>query len=329
MPFVLQPSWTGRRVTVRLRVPGAPERYSDVVGDLLALDEHTAVVHTRSGPVEVPLADVAIARLAPPSTADELELERIMAAGWRAADTEQLGGWLLRASAGFTSRGNSVLPLRSAGRPLDEALDAAAQWYLERALPLQVQVPTEARRLLDAELAERGWPASGLVHVMAARLDRLPVQAGYPVEITPEPDEAWLARFRDGGGTLPAARGILCRHEQAGFAAVRLDGRTVAIGRGTVDNGGTPTSRAGGTPSGGVAGGGKWLGVTAVEVDPDYRRQGLARAIMAALCAWGRAHGAVRSHLEVSADNAAAVPLYASLGYWRHHDYHYRRDPAS
>ena len=49
---------------------------------------------------------------------------------------------------------------------------------------------------------------------------------------------------------------------------------------------------------------------------------------MAALWAWGAEHGAARTYLQVSADNAAAIALYESLGYWRHHDYHYRVAPS-
>ena len=71
-----------------------------------------------------------------------------------------------------------------------------------------------------------------------------------------------------------------------------------------------------------------WLGVMAVEVAPDYRRQGLARAVTAGLWDWGRAQGAARSYLQVLVDNAPAVALYERLGYWVHHDYHYRTDPG-
>lgn len=310
MPLVLERSWLGRRVSVRRVLDHTPDgrpRFGDVVGELVGLDPQAAVIETRSGAVAVQVDTIALARLAPPSTADELAVERVVAAGWRAAETAELGGWLLRAASGFTGRANSVLPL---GRPemrLDEALDGARSWYAERGLPLKLQVPTEARRLLDAELRERGWPASTPVHVMAARLD---VLAGSTdgLELATAPDEAWLRRFRDGQGVEPAARGLLTRHDRAAFAAVRDgSGRALAIGRGTVDDG--------------------WLGVTAVEVAPGHRGRGLATAIMRALAAWGTSAGARRTHLEVSADNTAAVRLYERLGYWTHHDYHYRTQP--
>jgi ribosomal protein S18 acetylase RimI-like enzyme len=312
MPLVLETSWTGRRVSVRRAVDRTPEgaiRFGDVVGDLLHLDHRTAVIDTRRGPVEVSLSSIALARLAPPSTADELALEAVAAQGWRPAESSALGGWLLRASGGFTGRGNSVLPLKVPGRPLAQALDEARAWYSARGLPLQIQVPAEARRLLDAELAELGWSASPDVHVMAARLDMLAAVDAMETTVAETPADAWFARYRDGAGASTEARSLLTRHDRAGFATIRRDGAVVAIGRGAVDDG--------------------WLGVTAVEVAVAYRRQGLARAVMGALWAWGQAHGAQRSYLQVSSDNAAAVDLYRSLGYWIHHDYRYRLDPAS
>jgi ribosomal protein S18 acetylase RimI-like enzyme len=315
MPVVLKPSWTGRRVSVRRvvgRRPDDRELYGDVVGDLVHLDAEVAIIDTRAGLVEVPVSTVAIARVAPPSTADELALEAVAAAGWQAAETAQLGGWVLRATGGFTGRANSVLPLRAPGLALDDALQQASAWYRERGLPLKLLVPTEARRLLDAGLAERGWPADYDVHVMAGRLDALGAgvsRADAEVTIAAAPDDQWFSRYRDGAGASPVARALLTRHDTVGFASVRGDNDVVAIGRATIDDG--------------------WLGVTAVEVDPATRRSGLATTIMNALWQWGRDRGADRSYLQVSADNAAAVGLYEKLGYWVHHDYRYRTEPPA
>ena len=313
MPTVMEPSWVGRRVSVRRVVERADDgglRFGDVVGDLLGLDTQTAVVESRRGLVEIPVELVALARIAPPSTADELTLERVAAQALRAVDTEQLGGWLLRADHGFTRRANSVLPVGQLGLPLDEALTRAHDWYAARDLPLRIALPTEARRLLDAELGERWWPSEVESYVMAARLDHLAV-TGTPaadVALDDVPDDAWLALYRDGEGVGDAARGLLVRHDQVVFASVRDGGRTLATGRGVVDDG--------------------WLGVSGVEVAADARRRGLASAVMAALWAWGRERGATRSYLQVEAANAAAVAMYGGQGYWVHHDYRYRTEPA-
>jgi ribosomal protein S18 acetylase RimI-like enzyme len=284
-------------------------QYGDVVGDLVHLDEVLAVIDSRHGQVEVPIATIVIAKPAPPSTADELALEAISASGWRAAETGHVGGWLLRASGGFTGRGNSVLPLRAPGVRLDDALAQARAWYHQRGLPLRLQIPSEARRLLDAELGERGWPIQYGALVMAARLDRVQARARPDVQVRldPAPDDAWLARYRDGAGTGEAARGLLTRHDDVIFAAVRDGEGCVAIGRGAVDDG--------------------WLGVSAVEVDPAQRRTGLAGTVMNALWQWGRSRGAAHGYLQVADDNEPAIDMYSGLGYWVHHDYRYRIDP--
>ena len=311
MPLVVQPGWVGRRVSVRTVAGRGPEgrpRYRDVVGDLLDVDDSRALVEDREGMVTIPLGTVALARVAPPSTADELALEAVAAQGWQPEETAAVGGWLLRAAGGFTGRANSVLPLRSPGRPLEQAIADARAWYAARGLPLRFQVPTEARRLLDAELAERGWSASADVHVLAARLDALTLPADRPVRIADAPDEGWLHRYRDGAGTAAAARSVLTRHDTVAFAAAVVDGEVVAIGRGAVDAG--------------------WLGVTAVEVAPARRRTGLARAVMAALRDWAAGRGATRASLQVSADNTPALELYRGIGFWHHHDYRYRDDPG-
>jgi GNAT superfamily N-acetyltransferase len=318
MPDVLDPQWLGRRVSVRRitgRRPDGRPTFGDIVGDLVRLDADVAVVETTRGAVEVAPDTIAVARLAPPSTADELALEAVAARGWRAAETSQLGGWLLRADGGFTNRANSVLPLRTPGVPIGEALATARGWYAARGLPLRIHVPTGARRLLDADLGERGWPAGYPVHVMTARLDTMtevaPVESLPDVEVTiaERPDDAWLARFRDGAVPIERARALLSRHDRVGFATIRDGAATVAIGRGCVDE--------------------AWLGISAVEVDPAFRRRGLARAVLRALWAWGRDRGATRSYLQVGADNGAAAALYAHAGYWVHHDYRYRTEPEA
>ncbi|WP_375491821.1 GNAT family N-acetyltransferase [uncultured Jatrophihabitans sp.] len=311
MPFALEPSWLGRRVSVRRVVDRDPDGrllMGDVVGELVGLDAQTAVVDARRGLVEVPLAFIVAARLVMPSTADELALERVVAAGWRAEQTTELDGWLLRADHGFTRRANSIAPLAQVRVPLDDALAQVRAWYGARGLPTLVQVPLEARRLLDAELGERGWGAEGRAQIMVAHL---PAESDPPparVRLAGTPDPAWLARYRAHDDAAAAAPALLTRHNDATFASVEVAGQTVGVARGCVDDG--------------------WLGVSAVEVDPAHRRAGHAAALTRTLWAWGAGRGARRSYVQVESDNAPALALYERLGYWRHHEYHYRREPA-
>ena len=304
----------GRRVSVRRVV----ERAARTAGCCSATSSATWSGWTRRprsstlapGLVEVPLALVAAARLVPPSTADELALEGVAARGLAGRrDRPSSAAGCCGPTGGFTRRANSVLPLRAAAAAARRGARAgAARGTPHRGLPLRFQVPLEARRLLDAELAERGWPAE------PAR-----PRAGPPLDLAPTPHRGRRrARGRAGRGLaapVPRRRGPGRRRPGAAHPArprrVRLGATATAarsaIGRGAVDDG--------------------WLGVTAVEVAPALPPRRAGPALIAARCwAWGAAHGADRSYLQVDrGQRTPALALYARLGYRPHHDYHYRR----
>ena len=311
MPVVIDDSAVGRRVVIRFsRSSGGDRPLSDVVGELLRLDEDWAEVRARSGVQRVPRSAIVAARLVAPDRRTILELEAVMAAGWRAAETTELDGWLLRANAGWTRRANSVLPLRTSSLPLPRLLDSVAAFYAERGLRPLIQLPLPARGLIDAELARRCWQIEAPVVVLTRELPPVGGDEGaHPVTISSTLTDAWRAGYHARDGVLtPVAVALLERHQDVGFAHVAQDGRTHGIARATADSG--------------------WLGVTALEVSPDARRLGIATALMARLAAWGSAHGARRAYLQVEADNADALALYRGLGYAEHHRYHYRRPPA-
>jgi len=54
--------------------PDRPEqhvpRHSDVLGDVLAVDDDGVLVRTRRGDVRVPAADIVLTKLVPPAPAD-------------------------------------------------------------------------------------------------------------------------------------------------------------------------------------------------------------------------------------------------------------------
>ncbi len=316
------PADVGTRISVRRRLAPRAGRavYGDVVGELVSWGGGRVVVRRRDGRlVELDEHSIVAGRRVPPSAYGiaDIALEERAALGWQPVEQHRLGSWRLRASAGFTGRANSVLPLGDPGQPVESALAATRRWYAARGLPAMFQLPLPVAAELDAELERRGWPAYNPTLVLtadpvavAAAGARAPGGAplGRVVELADEPDAEWLARYHYRGSTLPAVAGrLLVSAPEQVFASVHADGAVVAIGRGAIGAG--------------------WVGITAMEVAPAARRQGLGRLVLAALCRWGADRGATGGYLQVAADNAAGLGLYSGCGFRPHHRYHYRREP--
>ena len=257
-------------------------------------------------------------------------LERAAARHWRGVSESHLGDWLLRAASGFTGRANSALALGTPGLPLDDALAEVVAWYRARNLPAMIQLPAD--HPLDLSLAERRWavrPGAAIVMTASpssAPLLSVPVSSApvSDVRFDPSPDDAWLARYNYRGSSIPPiAKTVLMSAPEQYFASIRdLSGTAIAIARLSLD---ADCSPGAGSPHDGAAP--RLAGITAVEVDPAYRRRGLGSAITRAVCAEAARRGADLVFLQTEATNAPARALYEALGFHPSHTYHYRIAP--
>jgi arginase family enzyme/ribosomal protein S18 acetylase RimI-like enzyme len=220
------------------------------------------------------------------------QIERRAALAWPAAVVENREGWLLRHSPGVRrKRSNSALPLTPGATGIDEV----ESFYRERRQRVCVQVtPAERHRSLDALLAARGYELTGRTLVLTAPTrDVIAVTASaIPVDTVSDleshPDGETIARIAS-PVTSPA---------------VILDGRTVGTGLFVADSG--------------------WAGVFCMDTRPEYRRRGVATAVLGAGARWAAEQGADRLYLQVEDDNDVALRLYEKLGFTPSHTYHYR-----
>lgn len=337
----------GARVVVRYRLePGrdgasAGPSMTDVTGELIARSDTEVVVAGRRGEVTVPRDRIVAAKEIPPRPSRRgaphlalsvADLQRVMGPSWGAVEREQLGDWELRASKGFTQRGNSVLPVGDPGVPLTEAVDRIERWYAVRGLPARVSLagpvgfdPDDDP--LGAELLSRGWASGDRTLNLTASAGALSAsEAGGPdVQLSTGLDAAWLEAYQQSRSCDPdvAARVL-------GGSPAQLFG-SISLGGGLAQKLGlsTPGSRAP-RPVAiarlGIAHG--WAGLGAVWTDPAFRGRGLATRLTTRLAAAARADGTHLVHLQVESDNAAALRLYERLGFERHSSYVYVTRPT-
>jgi ribosomal protein S18 acetylase RimI-like enzyme len=316
--------------------PATGATLTDAVGTLVRRDADTVQVETSRGPVTIERARVTAAKEVPPKPARRgaahrslsiEDLQRVMTPSWGAVERATLGDWALRASAGYTQRGNSVVPVGSPGKPLDDAVAEVEGWYAARGLPAKFALAgpegfDPAGDPLGALLLGRGYAVgSRTLNLTAARETVVAADPGGPaVALDPELTPQWLAAYRRTRETVPGATEAVLRDSPRVVFGSILPGGGLSQQLGLREAG-----AAGTTPIAlarlGIGAG--WAGLGAVWTDPAYRGRGLAAHLTAALAAYLRQEDIGLLHLQVEHDNETAIRLYRRLGFDVHSSYAY------
>jgi GNAT superfamily N-acetyltransferase len=237
-------------------------------------------------------------------------LERIGHAAWPSLENEWLNGWLLRAGGGVTRRSNSANPVDDSWDDLDTQVDSTEAWFRSRGLPAIVRLTAAADPEIDRGLEQRGYKRDLGAAIMTRPIAGLEPVGVHEVHLTDRPLPPWLeAAAREpgrGGAKRMVLEQLLDRIDRpTAYAGIGRD----AIGLGIlVDD---------------------HLALFMMRTEPQARRQGLARAIAAALASWAGDRGATGVFLQVHPENASAIALYESLGFKKQYEYWYRQKPAS
>ena len=330
----------GSRVVVRWRLdaadPATGATLTDAVGTLVRRDDETVEVDTSQGPVTIQRTRIEAAKEVPPKPSRRgaahlalsiEDLQRVMTPAWGAVERASIGDWALRASAGYTQRGNSVVPVGSPGRPLTDAVLDVEAWYAARDLPAKFALAgpqgfDPADDPLGALLLSRGYVVgSRTLNLTAARETVAAADPGGPaVTVGSELTSQWLEAYRLTRATVPGATEAVLRDSpRVVFASITPGGGlSQQLGLRAADAAGT-------TPIAlarlGIGAG--WAGLGAVWTDPAYRGRGLAAHLTAALAAHLRQEDIGLIHLQVEHDNETAIRLYRRLGFAVHSSYAY------
>ena len=234
-----------------------------------------------------------------------LALEETALRAWPAAEEIREPAWCLRFNCGYSKRANSAVVLGDTrGTDVHAALDRFAAIFADQGLPLVIRESTlNPNPDLTAALVARGYRTIDQTIVMTAPLTSNGERP--PSELSVDHWLELYARFEGGTkGNQIYHRDIVERIVNPTCLAVLQDGlQYIAVGLGVHED--------------------TWLGLFDIVTDPDQRRRGYGRTLVEQLMAWGAARGAERSYLQVLARNAAAIPLYESLGYSEAYRYQY------
>lgn len=238
-------------------------------------------------------------------------LEEITARTWPALETHMDDGWMLRYSAGYTRRANSVLPVYGCTRDVHRKIADCESFYRRYKLPSVFKLTPAVYPVdLDGILAAKGYMRSTPpVSVQTCHLVYSNAEHDARVVLQDSLTRDWLDAYTHLNGIRPADRDVLRQmlargSAQSVYAQVTLDGEAAVVGMGQQADG--------------------YFGIFGIATSERFRRRGLARALVSSLLHFARATDAHTAFLQVNADNVPARRLYAELGFCEVYHYWYR-----
>ena len=230
---------------------------------------------------------------------------------------EELPGWLLPFDRSSVNRAISAVPLSHSGFHAEVVAEIAAR-YASKGLGTQFRIAdVPGLERLQAALAQQGYRAHHPTLTMTARLRQLaalPALTVLPalalaasngrVSISQQPSKEWesvyLATEFDPKAAASRVQ-ALSRSNCTSYAWIGDASGALAAGTASMSRG--------------------WASFHGLRTLHRVRRQGLAQALLAALCQQALAAQLENCFLQVEEDNTPAITLYQRLGFqtaWRY-----------
>ncbi len=255
--------------------------------------------------------------------ADIKTIEDLSLNAWPSHQMQLYDGWILRFSYLYTHRTNCVEQFGSSLLPVEEKIPYCEDVYRRWKTPCIFKITPLSKPSLDQILEERSYERKNMAQVMCMELPSPPADSGLPEDpgafttirsgaMTVRnriPDEWIDALFAIKGNAtvthlkiVPSMYAAIPKDVRCVY--IRRNHKIVATGLGILDR--------------------DYIGIYAINVKPEYRRQGMARRICETLLQEGVRAGAKRAYLQVLENNAPAVSLYESLGFSYAYTYWFR-----
>lgn len=242
------------------------------------------------------------------------QIEGATLTAWPALKQAHDGLWMWRYAHGYTKRANSIHCLDPGdGGYAELRLIRMAKLSKRHGIPPLFRVTPltapEITEVLDGLLWEEFEPSL----VMAMEMPDVDFPVGFQARYFEPTDPQWIRAQAQMSGYDQQTTNLLGQV----LAGVACESKGVLV----YHKAGLPVAAALASVASGI---GVHLNVV---THPSARGRGYGRAVMGAALNWVRSMGATHSAIQVLANNAPALNLYASLGFGEVYPYVYRRAP--
>lgn len=240
-------------------------------------------------------------------------LEEAALSGLPALKTEFFDGWIVRMSAGYSRRGNCVVPLYRSRAPLQEKLAHCEDAYSRASLPCLFKIfPACQPGDLDEKLALLQYSRDADTLVLTKPLETSS-DCSSSISLYESATDEWLetwGRLSHSGQHSEILRSLLnAISTPQAYVIARTGGKPVGCARAVFS--------------------GSIMGLFDLLVDTEYRGQGFGRGLIEARLKWGFDQGARLAYLQVMANNEPALALQRKYGFRESYRYWYRVHPFS
>lgn len=240
--------------------------------------------------------------------------EELSQNGHPALQAEAYDGWVLRFANGYTNRANSVSVIYPSKLNIHEKITECEKRYAARNLPAVFKITDNTCEELDGILEAKGYALITPTNVMEANLRSANFKADKNAVLSDYADAQWQKDFfaltRQTDQTkIDTARQIFAGVKNPVICARIIScGKTVSCGAAVIERG--------------------FAGLINIVTDEAERRKGYGEKVCETLLAYAR-QTAHTSYLQAEKGNAAALNLYAKLGYKPVYSYWYRINNVS
>ena len=238
-------------------------------------------------------------------------IEDLSLNAWPSHQMELYDGWILRFSHFYTHRTNSVEQFGASTLPWRDKIPYCEAAYHRLHTPTIFKITPLVSKDFDYILENRNYEIQHTTNVLVLDLQAAVLKEPLDsVNVSETISKEWIdGLFALKGTTNPIHKSIVPIMYQAIVkdticVSIQMGGEIIGTGLGILDR--------------------DYVGIYAIHVREDYRKQGLARSLCTCILTEASKRGAKKAYLQMVAGNEPALGLYHSLGFQQLYTYWFR-----